>query len=90
METTVTTSGTGPVDLDVTTYDAQPMQHLRAPAVGGNVGVDLEAEVIHGVILAEEGPFRVRPGEFEASAIRRVTALAREQRDGLIVHFGHH
>lgn len=61
---------------------------LRATAAGA-VGVDREAGVIRGVILAEEGPFKDKRGEFDSPAIRQVVKLGKDKPKGLRARFAH-
>lgn len=61
---------------------------LRA-STHGAIGVDREANVIRGVILAEEGVFKDRRGEFDRAGIRRAIKLANEKPQGLKARFSH-
>jgi hypothetical protein len=61
---------------------------LRAKTKGA-VGVDREAGVIRGVILAEEGPFKDERGEFDRASIRAAVKLAQEKKAGLRARFAH-
>ena len=68
---------------------AEP-QWLRANSTSHEVGVDREKEVIHGVIVAEEGPFKTPGrGEFDGMSLRSIVKLMREKRDGLKSRFAH-
>jgi hypothetical protein len=51
--------------------------------------VDRELGVIHGVILAEEGPFKDKRGEFDRAAIRKAVTLAKDKPSGLKARFTH-
>ena len=62
---------------------------LRASVIGKPVGVDREAAVIRGAILAEEGQFKDGRGEFDRQAIRRTVKLANEKTGGLKSRFTH-
>lgn len=62
---------------------------LRA-SLKSQVGkVDREKGIIHGVILAEEGPFKDLRGEFDRKAIRAATKLANERNGGLKSRLAH-
>lgn len=63
-------------------------ERLRVATAGAS-GVDREAGVIRGVILAEECVFKDSRGEFDRQAIRRVAKLANEKRGGLLSRFSH-
>lgn len=63
---------------------------LRAPMTKHSVGVDRDANVINGVILAEEGPFKSEGrGEFDRDAIRAVVSLANQKTGGLKSRWTH-
>lgn len=63
---------------------------LRAGIEAQQTGVDRDAGIIYGVILAQEGPFKTAGrGEFDAKAIRQVVSLARQQKAGLKSRFTH-
>lgn len=63
---------------------------LRASTAGKTVGVDREKNVINGVILAEEGPFKSEGrGEFDRKAIRAIVKLAGERKGGLKSRWTH-
>lgn len=68
--------------------DAQP-KWLRADVKAKTGTVDREKGVVHGVILAEEGPFKDRRGEFDRQAIRKVVSLAKMRPGGLKARFTH-
>jgi len=54
------------------------------------LGVDREAKMIRGMVMAQEGPFKSEGrGEFDAAAIRDIVRLAREKPAGLKSHFAH-
>lgn len=67
---------------------AEP-EWLRASANGRNGEVDREKGIIYGVILAEEGIFKDRRGEFDKPAIRRTVKLGNEKTGGLKSRFTH-
>lgn len=62
---------------------------LRTNVLGKAIGVDREKNVINGVILAEEGPFKDKRGEFDRQAIRRVVKLGNERSGGLKARWSH-
>lgn len=63
---------------------------LRAAFNAKTGQIDREAGVIHGVILAEEGPFKSEGrGEFDRAAIRAVVKLANEKTGGLKSRWTH-
>lgn len=63
---------------------------LRASVIGKTIGVDREKNVINGVILAEEGPFKSEGrGEFDRKAIRTIVSLAKERPGGLKSRWTH-
>lgn len=69
-----------------------PVRHLdgRAHAeVLGEVRVDRAARVIRGYVLAQEGPFRSRRGEFDRESLRDIVRLTNAEPKGLRSRFGH-
>lgn len=63
---------------------------LRANVLGKTIGVDREAGVINGVILAEEGPFKsAGRGEFDRKAIRSIVKMGNDREGGLKSRFSH-
>lgn len=63
---------------------------LRAETKARPLGVDREAKVIRGVILAEEGPFKSKGrGEFDQKGIKSIVKLAREKPRGLKSRWTH-
>ena len=63
---------------------------LKAETKARPLGVDREAKVIRGVILAEEGPFKSKGrGEFDQKGIREIVKLARSKPQGLKSRFSH-
>lgn len=68
--------------------EAQP-KWLRADVKAKTGTVDREKGIIHGVILAEEGMFKDKRGEFDRASIRKVVALAKDRPGGLKARFTH-
>jgi hypothetical protein len=68
--------------------EAQP-KWLRADVKAKTGTVDRERGIVHGVILAEEGVFKDRRGEFDRASIRKVVSLAKERASGLKARFTH-
>jgi len=65
-------------------------QWLRTDARGRPVGVDREAEVIRGYVVAQEGPFKSEGrGEFDKQALREIVRLMKAAPNGLKVRFAH-
>lgn len=63
---------------------------LRVQAASGRpIGVDREAQVIRGYILAEEGVFKDRRGEFTKDGIAQIVQLANRAPKGLRSRFTH-
>lgn len=63
---------------------------LRARVLSPGVGVDRKAEVIRGVILAQEGPFKsLGRGEFNGAALRRIVELTNSAPNGLKSRLAH-
>ena len=63
---------------------------LRANTQARQIGVDREAGIIHGVILAQEGPFHTQGrGEFDVRGIKRIVSLAKQSATGLKSRFMH-
>lgn len=63
---------------------------LKADAVAPSVGVDREAKVIYGYVLAQEGPFKSEGrGEFDVKGLRQIVRLAKEKPNGLKSRFAH-
>ena len=82
-----------PATLEATGLRANPLPDepawLRSDVRGRPIGVDREAGVIRGVILAEEGTFKDERGVFDRAAIRRVVKLGNESPNGLKSRFAH-
>ena len=62
---------------------------LRVNLKGQAGPVDREKAVISGVILAEEGIFKDRRGEFDRQAIRKIVKLGNERSGGLKARWTH-
>jgi hypothetical protein len=65
---------------------------LRANPTGraAGIGVDREAKVIRGYLVAEEGPFKSEGrGEFDADAIKTIRKLMAAEPEGLKSRFAH-
>ncbi|MCX7428811.1 MAG: hypothetical protein NTW96_24695, partial [Planctomycetia bacterium] len=54
-----------------------------------DIGVDRDRQIIFGVIIAEEGPFRDGRGEFDAAGIRAIRDLMARVPGGLKSRFSH-
>lgn len=76
-------------------WDKGPMMSSQkkpswlAVSAKGAMGVDRTANVIRGVILAEEGAFKDGRGEFDRAAIRQVVKLGKDKPSGLKARFRH-
>lgn len=69
--------------------EAQP-QWLNAQLLSSVGKVDRENGIIHGVILAEEGPFKSQGrGEFNREAIQQIVTMANEKPGGLKARWTH-
>jgi hypothetical protein len=63
---------------------------LKADSVGEPVGVDRNANVIHGYVVAEEGPFKTEGrGEFDHKSLRAIVGLMKSKPAGLKSRLGH-
>lgn len=63
---------------------------LKADAIAPPIGVDREARVIHGYVLAQEGPFKSEGrGEFDIKGLRQIVRLAKDKPKGLKSRFAH-
>lgn len=62
---------------------------LRADVRAKTGTVDRDKGIIHGVILAEEGEFKDKRGEFDRAGIRKAVSLAKEKTSGLKARFTH-
>ncbi len=66
---------------------------LRANATAPLIGVDREAGeagIIHGVVLAQEGPFKTPGrGEFDRKSLKQIVAVAKAAPGGLKSRFSH-
>lgn len=65
-----------------------PEQFTLVSKWRGEVGVDFEAGVIRGMVLAEAGPLKSRRGEFDELALDAVAELINAQ-NGVDSHLGH-
>ena len=65
-------------------------QWLRAETQARPIGVDRDAKIIRGVVLAEEGPFKSKGrGEFDQKSIREIITLSKANPSGLKSRFTH-
>ena len=63
---------------------------LRAGVTGGAIGVDRKQQIIHGYVVAQEGPFKSDDrGEFDESALRQIVKLIKAAPNGLKSRFAH-
>lgn len=62
---------------------------LRAGAVGRPVGVERDAKIIRGYVVAQLGIFKDRRGEFDRPALEKIVALGNASSGGLKSRFGH-
>lgn len=63
---------------------------LAAKTDGPIVGVDKEAEIIHGFIVAQEGPFKSEGrGEFDVKALKTIVKFMKDSPNGLKSRFTH-
>ena len=76
----------GPEDMA-----ARPkVKWLRADATGAPIGVDRNKAVLHGFVMAQEGPFKSQGrGEFNERGLKLVQKLARDEPAGLKSPFNH-
>src|SRR4051812_26748106 len=69
--------------------DAAP-SWLKSDSVGKPIGVDEEKKIIHGYVLAQEGPFKSEGrGEFDKQSIADIVRLAADHSNGLKSRFTH-
>lgn len=65
-------------------------QYLRASVVGRPIGVDREAKVLRGYVVAQEGPFKSEGrGEFNEQGLRDIVRLGNSSPNGLKSRFTH-
>lgn len=65
-------------------------QWLRADAGSSPIGVDRNKAVLHGFVLAQEGPFKSEGrGEFNEKALKGIVKLANAEPNGLKSRFNH-
>lgn len=63
---------------------------LKADAIALPVGVDRDANVIRGFVMAQEGPFKSKGrGEFDLKALKQIVKLANSRPNGLKSRFAH-
>jgi len=62
---------------------------LRISTVGRPIGVDRENEVIRGAIMAQEGVFKDRRGEFSQAALEETVKLVKAAPNGLKARMSH-
>jgi len=62
---------------------------LRAEVTSDGVQVDRQNNVIHGYVMAQEGVFKDRRGEFDHKSLRQIVRLSKAAPSGLKVRFGH-
>jgi hypothetical protein len=66
-------------------------EYLRAGIASGQpVGVDKEARVIKGYVVAQLGPFKTGRGTFDRDGLAGIVKLINAQADGVVVNYGHH
>lgn len=66
-------------------------EYLRAGVASGQpIGVDEEAKVIRGYVVAQLGQFKTGRGEFDVSGLEAIVRLINAQPDGIVVNYGHH
>lgn len=68
---------------------APAIRWLRANVMAPPIGVDREAKVIRGMVLAQEGPFKDPRGEFGKADISSIVRLASTKSGGLKSHLAH-
>lgn len=64
-------------------------QWLRADTKSPQIGVDREAKVIRGFVLAQEGPFKDLRGEFDVKGLKEIAKMANSKPNGLKSRFAH-
>lgn len=63
---------------------------LRARVLSPGVGVDRKAEIVRGVVIAQEGAFKsLGRGEFNGAALRRIVELTNSAPNGLKSRLAH-
>lgn len=76
-------------------WQAVRVQSLRLPkpaesVSGRKIGVDRETEIVHGYIVAQEGPFKSEGrGEFDKDALREIVRLMSAAPNGVKSRFSH-
>jgi hypothetical protein len=67
-----------------------PTEYLHAGVAAGQpIGVDDEAKVINGYVLAQLGPFKTGRGEFDRESLAGIVNLINASPDGVVVNYGH-
>lgn len=68
----------------------QSSKLLKAESEGELVAVDREAGIIHGYVVAQEGPFKSEGrGEFDHKSLRMILGLMKSEKAGLKSRLGH-
>lgn len=62
---------------------------MVATASTGRIGVDRDANVIYGVVVAMTGPFQTLRGQFNGETLRLIEERMRDNTYGTPVHFKH-
>lgn len=70
------------------TMPAQP-EYLRATFTGRAVKVDRDKKALLGYVVAQEGPFKDKRGEFNAEALSQIAEMGNAARGGLKSRFTH-
>lgn len=74
----------------MTTKAMKPHPHwLRASVVSRPMGVDRNAKMIRGMVLAQSGLFRDPRGQFDDAGIQKIVELTNAKPKGLRSHFTH-
>ncbi|MCX7428865.1 MAG: hypothetical protein NTW96_24970, partial [Planctomycetia bacterium] len=71
------------------TITTEPGLRANPTSRAVDIGVDRDEQIIRGVIVAEEGPFRDGRGEFDAAGIRAIRDLMARVPGGLKSRFSH-
>lgn len=68
----------------------EPLELLRATAVGRPVGVDRKANALRGYVVAQLGPFKSKGrGEFDQASLDMIVKLGNEMKLGMKSRFSH-
>lgn len=74
----------------MTTKQMKPHPHwLRASVVSRPTGVDRNAKMIRGMVVAQLGEFKDGRGQFDAAGIQKIVELTNAKPKGLRSHFTH-